>query len=577
MAEKIVQIYKDKEHLHKEYPITVPEAIKMPDGRTLALDLEQEKQKLEAEVDSRIGAKIEDYDREFDSKEAERDAATQIISQEAEKLTELEQKVGEIVESEQVLGKDDYATIANQYIFADGSVGGHGSMRLRTYSAVDVVSVYASVYLNADTQAYAIAFYNSTSLTPSTFMASASVARTAAQAEYNAQVPEGCVTIAIVNREDIAPTIRVVKKVEGSLERLTGIVDDHTEMISSSQEELRIMGECFNKDRYGKVVIDGTPVNNGNAAYYPYNASSPSSFNVDSTLFRAKLYAVDPSKTYYVDSDIVYTTIAMAVFFDANGNYLGYQNRGTSSRTSYRKEQIVFPSENVALMGISSHRDVPIVAYVDSKIYSVKGVSDWRGLKWACMGDSLTAVGYTDKHYYDYVAELTGIVPINLGIGGTGYAKSNPFYNRVSTIPSDADVITIFGSGNDLSAGKPIGDVIDNTDATLCGCINLAISGIQAAFPLVPLGIITPTPWVNNEPNNPSSGFIAYCKAIVDICALRGVPCLDLYHCSNLHPSDASFRALVYTTDDSGGVHPNEIGHKIIAPRFKALLESLLM
>lgn len=46
MAEEIVQIYKDKEHLHKEYPITVPEAIKMPDGRTLALELEREKQKL---------------------------------------------------------------------------------------------------------------------------------------------------------------------------------------------------------------------------------------------------------------------------------------------------------------------------------------------------------------------------------------------------------------------------------------------------------------------------------------------------------------------------------------------------
>lgn len=29
--------------------------------------------------------------------------------------------------------------------------------------------------------------------------------------------------------------------------------------------------------------------------------------------------------------------------------------------------------------------------------------------------------------------------------------------------------------------------------------------------------------------------------------------------------------------DEGGGVHPSEAGHKLIAPRFKAFLESILM
>lgn len=119
MAEKIVQIYKDKEHLHKEYPITVPEAIKMPDGRTLALDLEQEKQKLEAEVDSRIGAKIEDYDREFNSKESARDAATQIISQEAAKLTDLEREVTDLERKADNISAEEAESEVDEIVIED--------------------------------------------------------------------------------------------------------------------------------------------------------------------------------------------------------------------------------------------------------------------------------------------------------------------------------------------------------------------------------------------------------------------------------------------------------------------------
>lgn len=61
------------------------------------------------------------------------------------------------------------------------------------------------------------------------------------------------------------------------------------------------------------------------------------------------------------------------------------------------------------------------------------------------------------------------------------------------------------------------------------------------------------------------------------ICKIRSIPFLDLYHRSNLRPWTVEGRAACYSKDDRNGVHPDETGHKIIAPRFKSLIESLLI
>jgi hypothetical protein len=44
-----------------------------------------------------------------------------------------------------------------------------------------------------------------------------------------------------------------------------------------------------------------------------------------------------------------------------------------------------------------------------------------------------------------------------------------------------------------------------------------------------------------------------------------------------LHPSNADFRTIAYSHDGGGGTHPDENGHKIIAPRFEAFLKTLLL
>jgi hypothetical protein len=219
-----------------------------------------------------------------------------------------------------------------------------------------------------------------------------------------------------------------------------------------------------------------------------------------------------------------------------------------------------------------------IVGDVTGDIYG--NFLKWSGKKWATIGDSHTEHNIrATKNYHDYVAEKTGITVVNLGSSGSGYKRrwedNKAFYQLLDRIPEDTDVVTFYGSGNDLATD--LGEVTDTGTDTLCGCINTTIDRYNELFPGVPLGIVTPCPWASSNPSNPNNKMALYSDAIVEICRRRSIPCLDLYHCSNLRPWEAAFRELFYTRDDGGGCHPDENGHAILAPKFAAFLEQLIL
>lgn len=217
-------------------------------------------------------------------------------------------------------------------------------------------------------------------------------------------------------------------------------------------------------------------------------------------------------------------------------------------------------------------------------VYEVTGYTvpkPWDGLKWACVGDSLTEENIrTTLHYFDYITEKTGITTVNMGVGGTGYKRgedaNNAFYQRIREVPNDVDVVTIFGSGNDLTHINRLGLPTDVGTDTICGCINHTIDQLYSVLPTVQVGIISPTPWVYNEPSDNGS-MAEYTNALKEICIMRGIPFLDLFHCSGFRPNDENYRNLVFSKDDGNGVHPNELGHKIIASHIKVFLETLII
>lgn len=256
-----------------------------------------------------------------------------------------------------------------------------------------------------------------------------------------------------------------------------------------------------------------------------------------------------------------------------------------------------FISFNVKLSNFDSTNDTIVTArninssftgnYISEiegcKLWAVNGADAvWKGKKWVVFGDSLTAVNSrTSKHYFDYIADETGINVVNMGDSGSGYKAeddvSTAFYQRIGNVPTDADAITIFGSFNDLGTGADFGTAADTGTTTIGGCINTTLDNLFTAYPLAVVGIVSPTPWVNANPTDEPNRASQYCDLLEQICKNRSIPYLDLFHSSLLRPWDSTFRTLAYSKDDGNGVHPDETGHKLIAPRFKAFLDSLLL
>lgn len=345
-------------------------------------------------------------------------------------------------------------------------------------------------------------------------------------------------------------------------DEISQIKEDFTDIQTSIKSELG--------HRYG----DGETTTETRSAYYitgTYGVVKP--LGSGNANYKVERYSVTGGDVYRI-SGSVYGDTSVYSFYDSNDTPIKwYNDHGGSGFHAVTNVIDIAPSNAVYLY----------VAHIISKGDALveKRLNGWTGIKWAMMGDSITDSNNqrATKRYFDYIAEMTGITTVNLGKSGTGYKKdynSNlPFYQRVDTIPTDSDVITIFGSGNDCS--QTLGTPTDSTADTVCGCINLTIDGIRDRIVGANLGIITPTPWVQYPTTTADNAMDLYCDALVEICRLKGVPCLDLYHCSNMLPWEEDFRTAFYKHDDGNGVHPDEDGHKLFAPRIKAFLDTLLM
>jgi len=270
----------------------------------------------------------------------------------------------------------------------------------------------------------------------------------------------------------------------------------------------------------------------------------------------------------------------MYAFYDENKTFITGTgaNTGGTVTVIYNKIVNVPVNAHYLVVGFLYQASMPEPYVFTGIIQSGKLSEIWKGKKWSCIGDSLTEYNNkTSMHYFDYIAGATGIEINNMGVSGSGYAKlTDNFMTRVLNVPTDSDVVTIFGSGNDSTSGLALGTASDTGTTTLGGVINTTLDNLFSIMPVCNVGLVTPTPWEGNMPYD--NGWMEnYSNLIVEICRMRSIPCLDLFHCSNLNPNSSVVRAIAYSKDNGGGVHPDETGHKMIAPRFKTFLSSLLI
>ena len=202
------------------------------------------------------------------------------------------------------------------------------------------------------------------------------------------------------------------------------------------------------------------------------------------------------------------------------------------------------------------------------------------GKKIVFVGDSITEVNATStKRYYEYIQDDLKILPVNMGVSGTGFKKfqseDKAYYQRILLAPNNADLYILIGSGNDLSDIENIGTASDTETTTIGGCINQTITNLLSINPSAKIILSSSIAWETSFPLD-NSNMNTYSNLIKEIAYKNGIYYLDLLHTSGLRPNDATFRSLYYTRDGGSGTHPDENGHKWFYPLVKNAIVEVL-
>ena len=260
-----------------------------------------------------------------------------------------------------------------------------------------------------------------------------------------------------------------------------------------------------------------------------------------------------------------------------------YTYPDTNETTKYYENvDVKIPDNGVYLLVNQRNNAQESSIYINESYYIKNNI----GKKWVAFGDSLTdSTTLAGKHNYtNFVADNLGLNLINLGKGGTGYLNGNggtqQFYNRTSSIPTDTDILTVFGSFNDMFVSNlTIGNITDTGTNTLYGAINTFLKNCWNINPSMIIGIISPTPWENywrgSSDTTKANKCVEYVNVLKNVAEYYSLPYLDLFNGSNLRPWESNIRDKYYNNAD--GVHPNTLAHKkYIAPKIENFIKSML-
>lgn len=194
----------------------------------------------------------------------------------------------------------------------------------------------------------------------------------------------------------------------------------------------------------------------------------------------------------------------------------------------------------------------------------------FRNRKFACIGDSWTEVNYTSSINWTKLLEGDGATVVNLGVGGTGFARAgdaNRYIDRISSIPNDVTDIVVSASLNDMSAGVNIGNVTDTGSGTVFGYVNDFFDALLTAFPDTIIHCVTTGPWENYHRGVQRSD--DYIDGLKTICAAKGIPFVSCYDTTNMRPWIAANLAVYYYD----GSHANNVGQLLMYNTFRPFFE----
>ena len=152
---------------------------------------------------------------------------------------------------------------------------------------------------------------------------------------------------------------------------------------------------------------------------------------------------------------------------------------------------------------------------------------------------------------------------------------NNPMVTRYTQMANnDPDIVIIEGGRNDYNKNVPIGENGSTDTKTMKGAARYLITKVQEKYPNAL--IICLTVWEVGGSKNCAGYYCSdYGKALLEVCADMGVPCINAMDqaATGVYMTDASFRTkyCMKSTDIS---HLNEAGMKLVFPVFeKAIAE----
>lgn len=197
-------------------------------------------------------------------------------------------------------------------------------------------------------------------------------------------------------------------------------------------------------------------------------------------------------------------------------------------------------------------------------------------MKIAFLGDSITeGVGASlyEKCYVKQVEHKLQCETLNYGVSGTRIARQSKvnkdfpcmfdwdFQHRAQIMSPDVDKVFVFGGTNDFGHGDaPMGDKNSRDAYTFYGGLRNLVETLLAKYNREIICFILPLHRLDEELNG--RRLIDYVAAIKEIVTEYGIACLDLYNNGLSKPYNEEDDT--YFTD---GLHPNDLGHSIIADK----------
>lgn len=316
----------------------------------------------------------------------------------------------------------------------------------------------------------------------------------------------------------------------------------------------------------------GITINN----YFNCNFNSTIQINFESgTNYASKIIPVSAGEKWYCKGNNYYVLIGY-VYIDNKGQVIKTSNTTSPTSETSTNDYIDITEDGYIILSTN------MSGWGTYYYTQIKNAACF-GKKWYVIGDSFTDVrtlsNSEDKlNYVDFVAGYLGLKNTNVGVGGTGYRApqandTNCFVNKALGCEG-YDLVTVFGSFNDLATNLSLGSVTDTTNDTLAGRMYNTIKNIRDTEPLATIVIIAPSPWISQNsvtgnawgsinPNN-------YVDMLQNICKRYNVCFVNPYSEGGAYPWDWNEGEGEEDFDHTyliDKTHYNSLGHKkFIAP-----------